>query len=289
LGSILLTSMSESAPILPRQANIEALEGQPSHADARRYLCAAGLSAIVPGTGQLFIGQRRKALVLLVLFSALLIGFWPLRLLRFYWGLVALFSAWIVLYLYACCSVHLAQCPPRRKGPSRWWLLATVPFVVLTMSLLGRLVTRASGFRSFRVPSKSMERTIQDGDQIVVALDGRAPERGQVIVFVRNKTYFVKRVAAISGDSIKGVDGAIWINGDKQVESYVEHTSAAAPFWINNFGPVSVPRGKCFVMGDNRDVSLDSRSPEFGFVDDSSIIGRPLYIFASNRVGRSIQ
>jgi hypothetical protein len=67
-------------------------------------LLAAFFSAIVSGVGQIFLGQRRKGNILLILFSALLFGFWPVRLLRFYPGLITHFSAWISLYIYAVCS-----------------------------------------------------------------------------------------------------------------------------------------------------------------------------------------
>ncbi|MFZ0416553.1 MAG: signal peptidase I [Candidatus Sulfotelmatobacter sp.] len=215
-----------------------------------------------------------------------------MRLLRFYGGFVLLYCGWIVLYLYAACSAQLARTIPTNFRPSKWWLAVILPATILTLSLLGQAVTRASGFRSFTVPSTSMERTVLQGDHIVADMlyyRSRRPARRDLIVFLKDRTFFVKRVIAVGGDSIQGSNGVIFLRGKEQDEPYVEHTATQGPDWLKNFGPVVIPNGKCFVMGDNRDVSLDSRSAAFGLVGDSSIVGKPLYIFGSDRAGRGIR
>jgi signal peptidase I len=94
-------------------------------------------------------------------------------------------------------------------------------------------------------------------------------------------------VIAVGGDSIEATNQVIYVNGRKLDEPYVEHIGEA-PEWANTFGPVYVPTGNFFVMGDNRDYSLDSRSEEYGLVDQRSIVGKPLYTFDSDRTGQSI-
>ena len=248
---------------------------------------------MVPGAGQLFLGQRRKGISLLLVLVAFLIGFWPLRFLRFYAGFVLLYCFWIALYVYSACSAQLARNLPESARPSKWWLVAILPLTLVTLSLLGQVVTRASGFKSFTVPSTSMERTIAQGDQIVADMRYyhlRRPRHRETIIFLRDHTFLVKRVIATSGDSIEGQNNVVFVNAKEQDEPYVEHTSTAAELkWMINFGPIYIPSGKYFVMGDNRDVSLDSRSAEFGLVDDSSVVGKPLYVFASSHAGKSIR
>ena len=133
-----------------------------------------------------------------------------------------------------------------------------------------------------------MEQTLRRGDHFVMDSTSTTPKRGDVIVLRKDHTFFVKRVIAIAGDSIQGNNGVVLVNGKKQDEPYVQHIGLPQD-WMNNFGPITIPEGKFFVMGDNRDVSLDSRSADFGLISSSSIVGEPLYIFGSDRVGKNIR
>ncbi len=228
----------------------------------------------------------------LLIFTAILIGFWPLRFLRFYAGFVLLYCAWIALYIYAACSVQLARSLPASARPSKWWLVATLPVTILTLSLLSQVATRASGFRSFTVPSPSIEKTVLKGDQIVADMryyHARPPDRRDIIVFKRDGTFYVKRVIAAGGDTIQGMGEFVLVNGQTIAEPYVEHTSHNIENWMVNFGPITVGNGKYFVMGDNRDISLDSRWPAFGLVDKDAVVGKPLYVFGSDRPGKHVQ
>jgi signal peptidase I len=113
-----------------------------------------------------------------------------------------------------------------------------------------------------------------------------AVHRGDVVVFVfppdRTKD-FIKRVVGIPGDTIQVKDGAVWLNGAKMPDPHAHlevpqsERSNASP--RDNFGPIIVPAGKLFMMGDNRDRSYDSRF--WGFVDQNDVEGRATVIYWS--------
>src|SRR5947209_165121 len=135
--------------------------------------------------------------------------------------------------------------------------------------------------------------------------------RGDIVVFhypIDPTQHFVKRVIGIPGDHIRVVDKNVYVNEVYAPESYVIHkTPNYEPFRDNfpvendytgqedrkwrgsmrqylNHGELVVPPGEYFVMGDNRDLSLDSRY--WGFVPRDNIVGRPLVIYLSLREGR---
>ena len=272
-------------PALPRLATL-------------RQLLVTLLSAARPGLGHLLRGQASKGMILSASFVGLVCGFWPLRLLRYYAGFALLFTGWISLAVYTACSTQLI--PNGRIRMSKWWFALTIPASLIILSLSGGVLIRASGFRSFAVPSTSMEPTIQRGDRIVV--DNRAfrlqgPQYRDVVVCYRDGTFLIKRVIALGGDTVEGQNGNIILNGRVVNESYIQHSRMGSPIewqvsgmdWMQTFGPVTVPAGKYFVLGDNRDVSLDSRSPEFGFVDRGSILGKVLYVYSAGREGMRIR
>ena len=81
--------------------------------------------------------------------------------------------------------------------------------------------------------------------------------------------HLIKRVIAVGGDTIEIRDGYVYLNGEMLDEPYVAEEGISG-----EMGSVTVEEGKMFVMGDNRRVSQDSRSPELGQVEESSIVGK---------------
>jgi signal peptidase I len=163
-------------------------------------------------------------------------------------------------------------------------------------------------FKAFVIPTTSMEDTLLQGDKIIVRTSPRpTPARGDIIVFrfpVDRSQTSVKRVIGATGDHIKLVNDVVLRNGVELHEPYVVHKMQFQNSYAENFpserpqlmgkldsfvrdifehyivnGELVVPPGKYFVLGDNRDNSLDSRF--FGLVDASDIVGKPLFIYAS--------
>ncbi|HET6761344.1 MAG TPA: signal peptidase I [Gemmatimonadaceae bacterium] len=187
----------------------------------------------------------------------------------------------------------------------------------LAMALVLFLVVRAFLVEAFKIPSASMEGTLLTGDFLLVnklvygaevpfvrgrTPSIRAPRRGDVVVFQwpadRTKN-FVKRVVGLPGDTLSMRYGRLALNGRDQPELYAQHSQVTdrrdSDFgWQtsylaaairdyrpsrDNWGPLVVPFGNYFVLGDNRENSLDSRY--WGFVPDSLIRGQPLVVYYS--------
>lgn len=187
---------------------------------------------------------------------------------------------------------------PEKKSKKK--LLFEYAEAILTALLLA-LIIRAFVIQAFKIPSGSMVPTLLVGDHILVnkfvygvKLPGMEkkvfviskPGRGDIVVFRYPENPdrdFIKRIVAREGDMIESKDKTIYINQEPVEESYIRHTddsikpSQSEP--RDNFGPIVVPKGKYFVMGDNRDQSYDSRF--WGFVDENKIKGKALIIYWS--------
>jgi signal peptidase I len=155
-----------------------------------------------------------------------------------------------------------AGAPARRRRPS-----ATVVGVTCFAVLIAMRVFVAE---PFKIPSESMEPTLRPGDQALVAKVGGTPDRGALVAFHQPGTgdVLLKRVVAVGGDTVGLDDGLLVVNGRTLREPYANTKSQDSVY----FGPVHVPAGTVFVMGDNRGISEDSR--DFGAVATRDVIGR---------------
>lgn len=117
----------------------------------------------------------------------------------------------------------------------------------------------------------SMTETLHDGD-IVVALNSKKFSNGDVIAFYYNNSILVKRVIAVAGDWVNiDAEGNVYVNGEMLNEPYISEKALGE---CNIELPYQVPDGKCFVMGDHRATSIDSRNTAVGCISDSMVVGR---------------
>lgn len=273
-----LREMPDQTSILPALAT-EPIQSPTFNTSVRRVLTAAFMSAVLPGAGHLVLHRRRAGIAMLILFCALLSICWPLRLLIHVAAVIGLVFGMLALPITAVVDSAYSRGHGQAR-PSQWWLVILLPLALGAAFGHVRWAVRAAGFQSFEVPSRSMENTVPQNAHVMVDrwyYETHAPIRGDIVVNINpDGIYLMKRVIALGGETIQSADGQIFIDDKPITEPYVVRSGYAPPEF-NNFGPLKIPAGKLFVMGDSRNLSLDSRSPEVGPIDVTSLRGRALY------------
>ncbi len=134
-----------------------------------------------------------------------------------------------------------------------------------------------------RVYGTSMEPTLKN-KEIVVALKSSEFQRGDIVAFYYNNRILLKRVIGVAGDQIViEKDGTVFVNGEELNEPYISEKSLGE---CDLTFPYQVPENRIFVMGDHRDVSIDSRSSTIGCIADEAIVGRvALRVWPLNQFG----
>jgi signal peptidase I len=193
----------------------------------------------------------------------------------------------------------IASKPP--KGKVRENVEALVIAIILALFI------RAFVVQAFKIPSGSMQNTLLIGDYILVnkfiygvkipftditVIPVKEPKKGDIIVFKfpgDPSKDFIKRVVAVGGDTVEIREKQVYVNGKPEVNKHAIHSDPRffddphlyPPEMLkrDNMAPLTVPKGKLFVMGDNRDESNDSRF--WGLVDVSAVRGKAFIIYWS--------
>jgi len=162
--------------------------------------------------------------------------------------------------------------------------------LVLALGLGGGWLVRAYVIEAVSVATGSMEPTLIVGTHYLVnrlAYRFHAPQRGDIILFtspVDGDTGLIKRVVAVPGDTIELREKRVILNGASLEEPYVIHKRANQRLVGDTLGPLTVPNGHVFVLGDDRDESFDSSVWKDGKT------GRPIYFLPFEAIkGRLIQ
>ncbi|MGR0480695.1 MAG: signal peptidase I [Candidatus Electronema sp. V4] len=190
----------------------------------------------------------------------------------------------------------------KSKSTTREYIEAIVIAVLLALFIRTFIV------QAFKIPSGSMLETLQIGDHLLVnkfiygikmpftgkvLVPIKEPKRGDIVVFKypqEPSMDYIKRVVAVGGDTVEIRDKQLFVNNAPVSSSHEqfkdEHVIPASESPRDNFGPATVPEGKLFVMGDNRDNSYDSRF--WGFVDLEAVRGKAFILYWSWDVQRSL-
>lgn len=163
----------------------------------------------------------------------------------------------------------------------QWWKV-----IVFIAFYIGVLCTFKYVILISVVDGISMESTLHDSDILFGTRNTSNIKRGDIIMFSRydNSDNLVKRVIGVEGDKIKILDNSVYLNNKKLEESYIKERMIT-----NNMDEITVSKGTVFVLGDNRNNSLDSRSSDVGLVNiDTQVFGvsrlNLTKIFKSNTV-----
>jgi signal peptidase I len=286
-----------------------------SPAAGRKPWLAVVLSLCAAGLGHLYAGQVVKGLVLFLL-SLLLPAFAVLvaRQPASTAVLVELFLSVglaLGLYLYAVIDAYRVARGEREQYRLRDYNNGLVYALFILVGVLYPVglacYIRAHVFEAFYIPSEDMAPTIVDGDHVLAdksAYLGSIPQRGDVIIFrvpQQPSLTWIKRVIGLPGDTVEIKEDQVFVNG-KQLEhdrvparslfrlgSHLDGDvfteSASGRRYLVMIGKggrpstpkVTVPEGTCFVLGDHRNRSRDSR--EFGFISLADVLGRVQYIY----------
>jgi len=153
------------------------------------------------------------------------------------------------------------------------WVIVIVLAIVFSVVINTFLLVNA------KVPSASMENNVMTGDRLFgnrLSYVTKEPQRGDIVIFKYpddESQLFIKRIIGLPGETVTIIDGKVYINDNPEPlnEPYI------AQEMIGSYGPFEVPADSYFMMGDNRNYSLDSRFWNNKYVKRDKILGEALF------------
>lgn len=281
---------------------------------SRKPLLAAFMSLLLLGYGQLYNGERYKALLLFTLFVLfsfplfMLIALYsPSNMMVIVLLLNSLFVLGLWLYAIRQAYQYAKQTPahPYQTRTTRsFYLIATLVGAFFVLFNIAYHM-RHYYVESFHIPSNSMQPTIMAGDILFVDKRYNCPhckhnvQRGDIVVFFypnNRQRYYIKRIIGLSGDRIELQDQQLVVNNqivsiiakqdhDNKQRVWEEKTGQVrykAQWEVSDDSTIetmTVPQGSVFVMGDNRSSSEDSR--DFGTVPIEDVLGKAYQVWFS--------
>lgn len=284
----------------------------------------AALNLVAPGLGLIRLGRLRAGLIFLVAPFAITVTLFAIAAVAPIMSFTA-FAIVTVLLIGAVVGIYVApiaigwpssRAVGRMAPWSKWYMMAALAVLALLLTNLGVMAVH-SIYKPFYVPSESMMPTINVGDRFMVDMKGgRAPGRGDIIIFNSHDGVRIARVAALGGDTVALRNGVPMVNGAAAARRIVGNEKvnwigetvvatriserlpgeAGTHFVLDSgqspgdeFPATRVPDGRLFLLGDNRDNAADSRFSKevYGveMVPVSDVLGRPLFIYRSRDRG----
>ena len=266
------------------------------------------LSLALPGLGQVYNGQPKKAAIFfgLLLFFPLLFGF--TRGTTFFHGLLSLFVIQIVLRIYIIIDGAINANRQKEyvlKSYNTWYyhlLIAVGMLVILMVYDIGKVL----GTQTFKIPTTSNSPTLQVGDWLIAdmrAYKSNEPDYGDIVVYSRpDGQIYTFRVVGLPNDNIELTDNIVRINGKPSKATFIKKTmnndvpviefeeefpnghkhliyKQKQPYdsTKTNIKNIIVPSDSYYLLGDNRDNAADSRYE--GFISKDRIKGRIIYSY----------
>ena len=268
----------------------------------RNFILSGILSLLLPGLGQLYNGQLKKGIFIILINEVLAWGILPVFELQYnFTGLFIVFTFSILVHLYAIIDAIITSIRVTQyelKAYNKSYIYFSIIAVYILFSYFVDYDTYL-GTKSYTIPGSSNAPTLLTGDFIISDINyykTNLPKPGEMIIYNDSDNPdipLIKRCVGVGGQVVEIRDKQLYVDNIRfDDSSYVQYidkrifpNNMGEPKVFqnlgsrDNFGPVKIPFGNYFVLGDNRDNSFDSRFS--GFISKENIFGKPLFVYFS--------